>query len=376
MIFKEGELVLHRAEIEIPQLGGAMAKGYANAQLHKPTGTMIVGRFYNDDTLDKFVVGYLKQDGDLEEEREFAQNTEEDFNNAVAYFEELIQKKKDKEGEGGTPPPPAPSMGQFYYLHHIKKPSFARIMGVMEIEIRSEDLPVVLSTPTIDKPYGMLDVTSKINEKDDYRLLNAKFILVYNEQETLAYANEIGVVSSLIGVYDMMPFSTAPSRETEPPKGVNPPPKDGKTPPPPQPPRGRGKGKPVHGKPDKHDKIEYRHITKGHFPPDKEDEDDDEPKTGGLFHGKKEFGDTGELQKEKEPRRSSSNLIEALKQMLGTSDLKQAVRGNQASLLNLIRSYSKEELEQELYPSAGVPSSMSKEEFIKLVERETKYIFQ
>jgi len=367
MIFEKGELTRYSSEIEIPQIGGEVRKGFSDVVMHTETGVVFIGRFYRDTSLEKFVVGKLNADGGLDDVREFTGGGENDFVEATKYFEELI--KKNKQDVEPPPPPPQPPIGEFYYLKKIGKESYIGIMDI-DFPIKDDQLPLVFYPPS-DKPYGLLD----LKQATDPSLtpLKATFALVFNEELTNQKATEENVDATLIAVYDVMPVGQGKGKGKGKQKGtdiVSPANDDddddfgqhevdddddeGKL---------RGKGRRSH-------KESRNRIQTG--TPD----DDRSSGTRTSSRGQETDLEAGEMTDEEETQETTpSDLMEALQKMVRNKDIVKAVKGKQQNLLNLVNTFSVSELRQQFYPLANVPDSTTKKEFISLVKTFTNPFF-
>lgn len=357
MIFKKGDLEFYKGSYKIPQLGGGTVEGYEEMMTHMETGVVFKGIFYLDGTLDRFVVGIANADGlSLNEQKEWTENSEQSLVDASKYFEELIKRNKEEEEE--QPPPPQPPMGTFAYLTQVQKPSYADLSG-FKVEIADDDLLQSFYPPS-GKPYGLLDIQPVLGNNPQYRLLNAKFALEYNAELTKQKADELGVDVKDIALYDMFPFQTGEGRQ-EPkddengdfptnPVNKKPNPKDLK----------QHKGK----KPKKEEGHDKRETHKTHQPPTH--------KGGEPI----DLEDKPEREEREEEETSPTNILEALQEMVGNPNIKNAVKGKQENLIKLVNSYTETELRNEFYDIAQLPPSTTKKEFIEIVRTTTNPLFK
>lgn len=207
MIIKSEDILRHEGEIKILELGGAITIGFAKVSMHQPTGVVFTEQRKND-VFDRFIVGVISDASNIDEKREYPEKSEESFFKAVAYFEELIQKRMPPEDES------QPSVGKFYfYKKSVNAKSKVIIDGMPEPIIIDEfDIPLIF-TPPQKKPYGRLDVT-KI-DKVEYQPISSKYALKYNKQASEEQAKLYQKDLSDVAVYDMTPYSNSEKQPGE-----------------------------------------------------------------------------------------------------------------------------------------------------------------
>ena len=214
MLIGTNDIVRYSGDLEIPQLGGDIIKGYGEIAMSKETGVVFIAQFIGN-VLDKFTVGAFNQQGLLEKKRDYPDKTEKDFFQAVSYFEELIKERQPEEEE--TPP----SVGKFYFFKKsIGKDAYVAIEGMADIIIDAVDIATVFSPPKT-KPLGRLNLKDSTNPK--YDPIKAKFALKYlsDECKEMATANNWDI--SDFAIYNMTPYEIGDENEGEPPPdNVNP----------------------------------------------------------------------------------------------------------------------------------------------------------
>ena len=417
MLLGTDDIIRYQGNIEITQLGGEVITGYGEISMSKDTGVVFIAQYVNND-LDKFTVGAFNDQGLLEEKRDYTEKTEKDFFNAVNYFEELIKSRQPEEEE--TPP----SVGKFYFFKKsIGRNAYVSIQGMEDIIIDEADIPTVFSPPKT-KPLGRLNLKDSTNPT--YEPIKAKYALKYLRDEAKEMADANNWNLSDFAVYDMTPYEIGDENEGEaPPDNVNPlnpndienedlekKPKEKKEKKEKNEPRDKGepgddegepsdedgepgddKGEPGDDEGDKERQNENQKAKpnkdgepedgepqdsepgdegepgddEGEPTDEQEPQDDEGDKSGDV--GNMEDNDSGKTMPQVNPK----DLKEALQNFSNTDDLKKTYR-KQKNLITALSSYDNKELGK-LLEDLKLPANTNKQQFINLVEKETKTIF-
>jgi hypothetical protein len=215
MILNAEDIIRKEGSIKIKELGDTFSLGLAKVSMHQPTGVVFIEQSKNN-SFDRFIIGVITDKDDLQEKKEFKDKTEEDFFNAVNYFEELVQNRMPKEDNK------QPSVGKFYfYKKALNKESKVILDGMTNpVIIQDIDIPLVF-TPPQNKPLGRLNMT--VIQRPEYEIISSKFALKYNEDASTQEANDLGTTLSELAVYDMTPYSNNDdnTQQQEEPQDVN-----------------------------------------------------------------------------------------------------------------------------------------------------------
>lgn len=431
MLIGTNDIIRYSGDLEIPQLGGDIIKGYGEIAMSKETGVVFIAQFIGSE-LDKFTVGAFNKQGLLAEKKDYPDKTEKDFFQAVKYFEELIKERQPEEEE--TPP----SVGKFYFFKKsIGKDAYVAIEGMADIIIDAVDIAKVFSPPKT-KPLGRLNLKDSTNPK--YDPIKAKFALKYlsDECKEMATANNWDI--SDFAIYNMTPYEVGDENQGEPPpENVNPVnPNDIEDEDLEKKPKEKKEKKDKQDKNDKNKKDEPKDedgepgdedgepkdkdgepgekdgepsdkdgeptdkdgkptdkdgepSDKDGQPSDKDAEPTDKDSEPGDDDGEPEENDKevkdreidideiqSKLNKQENDKKKNKIQIEpkdlkdGLELFTNTSDLKRSFR-KQKNLINTLLSYSDNELDK-LLKELKLPN-MNKQEFINLMEKETKIIF-
>lgn len=435
MILQTEDIKRYEGEIKIPELGGAEIMGKAKVSLHQPTGVVFIEQ-KKDFLHDRFIVGVMADAGEIAEKREFTEKTESDFFNAVAYFEELIEKRMPKENEE------QPSIGKFYfYKANLKKSAKVKVDGIAdEIIIEDFDVPIAF-TPPQTKPYGRLDMTKL--DKPAYATISSKFALKYNKEASEEEAKKLSANISDVAVYDMTPYAnseTPPEGESgeEQPEDVN----DKKLSPEDiegedlddaknkekdkkkqekkqsekkgekgeKGEEGEGEGEGDEGeesdeskeggtdnkgKKNKGDKQEqkeseeemdaadFEELEEGEGEEESEAEPEGEPKKKesekeheGKGNGKEKEGEPEEEgEDEVKDNVSSEDVVAGLERMFDAKNGLAEKFRKQSLLINTVKGYSQAELSKEIYKKLSIPSDYPKDKFVELVKEKTNNLY-
>jgi hypothetical protein len=201
MIIKPEDIARYRGNVEVARLGVGTVQGFNDVTMFKPAGVVLIAQY--TETFDRFIVGALNELGVLEEKREFAEKTEEDFFKATAYFEELIQSRMPQQKQDNPPP----LMKFYFYKPSLGKDCVVIIEGLPPINILSTDVLNVFSPPRT-KPLGRLNMLDdSVTGNSDYDIIRGKFALAYNLLDTDEEATKLGVDKNDMAIYDMTPYS-------------------------------------------------------------------------------------------------------------------------------------------------------------------------
>lgn len=366
-------------------------------RLHKPTGVFFSINMNDKDELLYFAVGAMNSRGEADDRKSFEGNTQKSFFEAVAYFEELIEKCIPQEK------PEAPAMGKFYYVKGQRSFVILNEPDAQPIYIEREDLDKVFSPPK-KKPYGRLNMLELDDPK--YDVIKSKFALKFLQEDTDEFLEKMGLSKGEAVVYKMMPYESDQSQGNEP--GNEPP--------------------QVNDAPTSLDDIEDEDPKnlEGPQPSDKGDEDEDDDKGDKGEDGDKgepgddgdkgnqpqqgEPGDKGEPSDEgnpeqgepgtepgepsdegqpgngdnwtpqdgtthEQPQEIKGNLMKALAQQFGVQDVPYAFK-RQQRMLNSLDSYSQKELQDTIYPKLGLDPNTPKSTFMNIVKEQTKQYFE
>lgn len=210
MLIDKDNLVRYKGNVQIPLIGGETVSGYAEIAMAKKEGVVFISYFKKDsgiNKLDKFIVGAMNENGELIEKKEFTEQTEKVFFDAVKHFEDLIEQRQPPQEKS------EPSVGKFYFFKKVlNKDSYVEIPGVQNIIIESKDITSVFSPPQ-SKPYGRLNLLDIQN--DNYLPIRGKYALKYLEKETKDYAQQNNISDNDFAIYDMIPYEINESEEPE-----------------------------------------------------------------------------------------------------------------------------------------------------------------
>jgi hypothetical protein len=141
MLINRDDIIRYQGNIEIPQIGQTVITGFGEIAMSKETGVVFIAQFIDGTKLDKFIVGAFNPTGVLDQIKTFADKTEKDFFEAVKYFEELIKSRQPEEEKS------PPSVGKFYFFKKsIGKDAYVSI-GDTDIIIEASDIQTVFSPP-------------------------------------------------------------------------------------------------------------------------------------------------------------------------------------------------------------------------------------
>ena len=210
MLIDKDNLVRYKGNVQIPLIGGETVSGYAEIAMAKKEGVVFISYFKKDsgiNKLDKFIVGAMNENGELIEKKEFTEQTEKVFFDAVKHFEDLIEQRQPPQEKS------EPSVGKFYFFKKVlNKDSYVEIPGVENIIIESKDITSVFSPPQ-SKPYGRLNLLDIQN--DNYLPIRGKYALKYLEKETKDYAQQNNISDNDFAIYDMIPYEINESEEPQ-----------------------------------------------------------------------------------------------------------------------------------------------------------------
>jgi hypothetical protein len=406
MIIKASDILRRQGTLLIPTLGGITISGFGKVSMHEPTGVVFIEQIV-DNNFNKFIVGVFSEQSIILEEREFVENTEQNFFDAVKYFEELIQKMSPPEQQE------LPSLGKFYFFKEsLRKDCYVEIPGMPRVTIQRMDIPAVF-TPPQTKPYGRLNMTDI--PKPEYEAISSKFALRYNEEATKDDTDyQAGFYNlSDFAVYDMTPYD---NKESEPgdesPEDVN----DNKLTP------DDIEGEDMNDKQNKEEQEQERQQEKNQRKDkgEKQDESEDEGGDEGERKDEQQFDEEGEptdeereptdeegepTDEEGEPTDEESDRVvlqrgeregefeltdekvvtpshvtpsQIIPLLENTFDAKQGLKDKfrkQSFLLSSLNSYSQQELKTLFYDRLNIPENYPKADFIKLVSDNTQSIF-
>ena len=372
MIIKSSDIVRRQGTILIPTLGSVTITGFGKVSMHEPTGVVFIEQFV-DGNFDKFIVGAFSAQSIITEEKEFTENTEQNFFNAVKYFEELIQKLSPPE------PQELPSVGKFYFFKEsLNVDCYVEIPGMPRITIQRMDVPLVF-TPPQTKLYGRLNMTDI--PKPEYEAISSKFALKYNEndsKEVEGYQQGLFTLSDF-AVYDMTPYqnSETPQGESEDtPEDIN----DEQLSP------DDIEGEDMNDKQNKEDQKKGEDEGEGgEGTEEDEGEEEGEGEGEGEPSEEQSAGGQGEGQgvedfelTRDQARRQQVDESQLIPLLENTFEAKEGLKDKfrkQNFLISSISGYSNQELKQLFYDKLNLPANYTKAEFIKLITDNTKNIF-
>ena len=180
MLIDKDNLVRYKGNVRIPTLEGEV-DGYSEIAMAKKEGVVFISYFKKQAglVLDKFIVGAMDESGKLVAQKEYTENNEKSFFEAVKYFEELVEQRQPPKDNND------PSLGKFYYFKKVlNMDSFVKIEGVQDIIIDKSDIDTLYSPPT-SKSYAMLNLADTNNP--NYFPIQGKYILKYLKNETVEY---------------------------------------------------------------------------------------------------------------------------------------------------------------------------------------------
>ena len=174
-------------------------------RLHKPSGVFFKENLSQGEH-DYFGVAALTKDGKITDAKYFYKKTQEEFFEAVKYFESLISKR--------TPPPKQnpPSMGIFVFSKGYKLASFIKISDLV-VDMSNEDVYKAF-TPPKTKPFGKLDIT--ILDDPKYDPVKYKFACNYDEKLSKELAETSKVSPDELFVYQLTAYQTQEGSESNP----------------------------------------------------------------------------------------------------------------------------------------------------------------
>ena len=174
-------------------------------RLHKPSGVFFKEN-WSEGEHNYFGVAALTKEGKITDAKYFYKKTQEEFFEAVKYFESLISKR--------TPPPKQnpPSMGIFVFSKGDQLASFIKISDLV-VEMSNEDVYKAF-TPPKTKPFGKLDIT--ILDDPKYDPVKYKFACNYDEKLSKELAETSKVSPDELFVYQLTAYQTQEGSESNP----------------------------------------------------------------------------------------------------------------------------------------------------------------
>jgi hypothetical protein len=174
-------------------------------RLHKPSGVFFQEN-WSEGEHNYFGVAALTKDGKITDAKYFYKKTQEEFFEAVKYFESLISKR--------TPPAKQnpPSMGIFVFSKGDQLASFIKISDLV-VEMSNEDVYKAF-TPPKTKPFGKLDIT--ILDDPKYDPVKYKFACNYDEKLSKELAETAKVSIDELFVYQLTAYQTQEGSESNP----------------------------------------------------------------------------------------------------------------------------------------------------------------
>ena len=197
-------MIFNREDIEFyTQLSDDQGTIYY--RLHKPSGVFFKENLSQGEH-DYFGVAALTKDGKITDAKLFYKKTQQEFFEAVKYFESLISKR--------TPPAKQnpPSMGIFVFSKGDQLASFIKISDLV-VEMSNEDVYKAF-TPPKTKPFGKLDIT--ILDDPKYDPVKYKFACNYDEKLSKELAETSKVSPDELFVYQLTAYQTQEGAESNP----------------------------------------------------------------------------------------------------------------------------------------------------------------
>lgn len=174
-------------------------------RLHKPSGVFFA-EHWDQGEHHYFEVAALTKEGKRTDAKYFYKNTQEQFFEAVKYFESLISKRTP------TPKQNPPSMGIFVFSKGDKLASFIKISDLV-VDMSNEDVYKAF-TPPKTKPFGKLDIT--ILDDPKYDPVKYKFACNYDEKLSKELAETAKVSIDELFVYQLTAYQTQEGSESNP----------------------------------------------------------------------------------------------------------------------------------------------------------------
>jgi len=175
-------------------------------RVHKPSGVFFAEYINDDKSHDYFVVARLLKDGDFVESKAFYKKTQEEFFEAVKYFESLVSKSTPQPKEN------PPSVGIFVFQKKEDLMSFVKINDLV-VTMSNEDVYKSF-TPPKTKPFGKLDITILSDPK--YDPIKYKFACNYDENLSKEISEKSGLTVDDLFVYQLTPYQTQEGAEQNP----------------------------------------------------------------------------------------------------------------------------------------------------------------